>query len=374
MLQQSCHNETTIPSGNGNLGDLMGLKRTRNEALRTSQDGSALPSAATAPAPPFVHPTAEKPSASRGSANRTGRNGRRNDKNDGKKNGLKEAFAVAPEDMIPIGDVIFDNVTMHEAVQRIVAMTKKTDRPRYVCTANLDHLALCERDDEFREIYRRADLVLADGMPVVWLSQPHVMGSLHARVAGSDLFFELARASAVHGLRLFLLGGSPGSAEKATEALQILYPGANICGSYCPSFEDFKTEAEQEKIAGLIKAAKPHVLFVGLGAPKQEKWIAKYKHVVNVPVSIGVGGSFEMAGGIVRRAPEWMQKSGLEWSYRLVQEPKRLWHRYVQRDMPYLLGMVPTAAKMAKFRVGSAIGNLKATPDISDEGNSNREP
>ena len=366
MLQQSCHNETTIPSGNGNLGDLMGLKRAPKETLRLPQDGSALPSAATAPSPPFVHPKVDK--SSRGRAGKAGRNGQRNDKNEGgKKNGLKEAFAVPPEDMIPIGDVIFDNVTMQEAVQRIVAMTKKTDRPRYVCTANLDHLALCEKDDEFREIYRRADLVLADGMPVVWLSQPHVMGSLHARVAGSDLFFELARASAVHGLRLFLLGGSPGSAEKATEALQILYPGANICGSYCPSFEDFKTEAEQEKIASLIKAAQPHVLFVGLGAPKQEKWIAKYKHVVNVPVSIGVGGSFEMAGGIVRRAPAWMQKSGLEWSYRLVQEPKRLWHRYMQRDMPYLLGMVPSAAKMAKFRVGSAIGNLKSSSEPNDE-------
>ena len=275
------------------------------------------------------------------------------------KKGLKKAFSVPPESMIPIGDVVFDNVTMPEAVERIIEMTRKTDRPRYVCTANLDHLALCEKDAEFREIYRRADLVLADGMPVVWLSQPHIMGSLHARVAGSDLFFELARASASHGLRLFFLGGSPGSADKAAEAVQVLYPKALICGTYCPSFDDFNTDEEQAKIAACIKEAAPHILLVGLGAPKQEKWIAQYKNAVNVPVSIGVGGSFEMAGGIIRRAPVWMQKSGLEWSYRLVQEPKRLWHRYVGRDMPYLLGLVPSAAKMAKFRFGSGLIKLK---------------
>ena len=279
-----------------------------------------------------------------------------------------QAFSVPSEDMIPIGDIIFDNVTMTQAVARVVEMAKKTDRPRYVCTANLDHMALCEKDEEFREIYRRADLVLADGMPVVWLSQPHVMGSLQARVAGSDLFFELARASAVHNLRLFFLGGSPGSADKAAEAVKILYPKAQVCGTYCPSFEAFDTPQEQAKIAACIKDAAPHILFVGLGAPKQEKWISTHKSVVKVPVSIGVGGSFEMASGIIKRAPLWMQKSGLEWSYRLVQEPKRLWHRYVGRDMPYLLGMVPSAAKMAKFRLNSAIINLK-TPEGSGDGN-----
>ena len=276
---------------------------------------------------------------------------------------LQKAFAVAPESMIPIGDIIFDNVSMSEAVERVVEMARKTDRPRYVCTANLDHMALCEKDEEFREIYRRADLVLADGMPVVWLSQSHVMGSLQARVAGSDLFFELARASSTHRLRLFFLGGSPGSADKAAEAVQLLYPKALVSGTYCPSFENFDTDAEQAKIAACIKDANPHILFVGLGAPKQEKWISKYKNAVRVPVSIGVGGSFEMAAGVIKRAPVWMQKSGLEWSYRLAQEPKRLWHRYVGRDMPYLLGLVPSAAKMATFRLGSAMGNLK--PDAS---------
>ena len=333
-------------------------KRALKGPTMTSYDHRAAASAA-------VQPFVQQP--------RTGEQSEQAEKNgyEGRvKKGFKKAFAVQPESMIPIGDIVFDNVTMTEAVERIVQMARKTDRPRYVCTANLDHLALCEKDAEFREIYRRADLVLADGMPVVWLSQPHVMGSLHARVAGSDLFFELARASETTGLRLFFLGGSPGSADQAADAMRILYPQAIITGTYCPAFETFDTPEEQAKIAACIKEATPDVLLVGLGAPKQEKWIAKYKSTVGVPVSIGVGGSFEMAGGIIRRAPVWMQKSGLEWSYRLVQEPKRLWHRYMRRDMPYLLGLMPTAAKMARFRVGTAIINWKTppTPPENSEG------
>ena len=151
---------------------------------------------------------------------------------------FRQALAIPAEEMIPIGNIVFDNVTMNEAVRRTMEMARKTDKPRYVCTANLDHLALCESDIEFREIYRRADLVLADGMPVVWLSQPHVMGKLRERVAGSDLFWELSKAAAKTDLKLFFMGGAPGSADRAAEAVRELYPGVEVCGTYCPSFEE----------------------------------------------------------------------------------------------------------------------------------------
>ena len=278
---------------------------------------------------------------------------------------LRQALFVSPEKLIPIGGIVFDNVTMREAVDRVVEMARQTDRPRYVCTANLDHLALCEQDNVFREIYRRADMVLADGMPVVWLSQSHVMGSLHARVAGSDLFWEIGKASAKTGLKLFFMGGAPGSAELAANAIRTLYPSTLIVGTYCPAFAGFDTPEEQDRIRAAIRAAAPDVLLVGLGAPKQEKWIAGNKDRVGVPVSIGVGGSFEMAAGTVRRAPLWMRKSGMEWSYRLVQEPRRLWNRYVQRDIPYLVSLVPVAARMATFRIGLALRPPK--PNGPDE-------
>ena len=215
---------------------------------------------------------------------------------------------------IYISNVAFHNVTMDEAVTQIVQMAQKTGKPRYVCTGNLDHLVTLEHDAEFRAIYEHSDLTLADGKPVVWLSQlasGPARPALKQRVTGSDLFWELARASEKTGLRLFFLGGAPGAAELAREAVLKRYPGAQICGLYCPPFEHFATEAEQEKIRAAVRAAQPDILLVGFGAPKQEKWIAANKDLLSVPVSIGVGGSFEMAGGVVSarrsgcRRPGW---------------------------------------------------------------------
>jgi N-acetylglucosaminyldiphosphoundecaprenol N-acetyl-beta-D-mannosaminyltransferase len=146
----------------------------------------------------------------------------------------------------------------------------------------------------------------------------------------------LAKASQKTGLRLFFLGGVPGAADAAAEIIRTRYPKAQICGTYCPPFETFSTDAEQTKIAEIVRQAAPDVLLVGLGAPKQEKWIVANKHRLGVPVSIGVGGSFEMAAGIVQRAPLHVQKVGMEWAYRLVQDPSRLWRRYLRDDLPFL--------------------------------------
>jgi len=239
-----------------------------------------------------------------------------------------------------VAKIAFHNVTMEEAVARIVQMAQKTEKPRYVCTGNLDHLVTLEHDPEFREIYNRSDLNLADGKPIVLLSRLTGGLPLRARVTGSDLFWELARASEATGLRLFFLGGAPCAADAAKEAVLRRYPGAQICGTYCPPFASFATDAEQNNIRAAVCAAQPDILLVGFGAPKQEKWIAANKDHLSVPVSIGVGGSFEMAAGLLSRAPVWMQDSGLEWVYRLLQEPTRLWHRYFVRDLPFLLVLV----------------------------------
>jgi len=242
-----------------------------------------------------------------------------------------------------VAGVAFHNVTMEEAVAHIVQMAQKTEKPRYVCTGNLDHLVTLAQDADFRRIYREADLTLADGKPVVWLS--HLASGpgrppLKARVTGSDLFWELARASEATGLRLFFLGGAPCAADQARESILARYPGAQICGTYCPPFETFNTDAEQRSIREAVRAAQPDILLVGFGAPKQEKWIAANKDLLSVPVSVGVGGSFEMAGGVVSRAPLWMQETGLEWAYRFLQEPTRLFHRYFVRDLPYLSRLI----------------------------------
>jgi N-acetylglucosaminyldiphosphoundecaprenol N-acetyl-beta-D-mannosaminyltransferase len=244
---------------------------------------------------------------------------------------------------VRIDDVAFDKVTMKQAVRAIVRMAKRHDRSRYVCTGNLDHLVIADRDPDFRAAYRGADLVVADGAPVVWLSKLASPGALPERVAGSDLFWEIARASSECGLRLFLLGGSPGSAARAAEAVLERYPNALVAGTYCPPRETFDMPEEQVAIRRFVRHASPDVLLVALGAPKQEKWIAANRDVLGVPVSIGVGGSFEMAAGVVHRAPRWMRKAGLEWLYRFAQEPARLFRRYWVDDLPYLVGAAARA-------------------------------
>jgi N-acetylglucosaminyldiphosphoundecaprenol N-acetyl-beta-D-mannosaminyltransferase len=244
---------------------------------------------------------------------------------------------------ISVDELSFDKVTMKEAVRRIVRMAKKRDRARYVCTGNLDHLVIAERDPEFREAYRKADLVVADGAPVVWLSRIASSTPLPERVAGSDLFWELARVSGEANLRLFFLGGLPGSAAKAAELVEQRHPGARVVGTYCPPFETFGTKFEQDKIRRIVRQAAPDILLVALGAPKQEKWIAAHKDELGVPVSVGVGGSFEMAAGIRRRAPRWLQRSGLEWLYRFAQEPRRLFQRYFVDNLPYFAGAAARA-------------------------------
>jgi len=242
-----------------------------------------------------------------------------------------------------VADVAFHNVTMDEAVTHIVQMAQKTEKPRHVCTGNLDHLAMLEHDPEFRAIYRNSDLTLADGKPVVLLSRlaaTPTRPALKQRVTGSDLFWELARASEATGLSLFFLGGAPCAAELAKDAVLRRHPGAQVCGTYCPPFETFATPDEQARIRDIVCTAQPDILLVGFGAPKQEKWIAANRDLLSVPVSIGVGGCFEMAGGVVKRAPSWMQDCGLEWAYRFSQEPTRLWHRYFVRDVPFLVKTV----------------------------------
>jgi N-acetylglucosaminyldiphosphoundecaprenol N-acetyl-beta-D-mannosaminyltransferase len=260
-----------------------------------------------------------------------------------------------------LGQISIDNVTMKEAVEVIVRMAQKSEIPRTVCTANLDHLATAHRDPEFRAIYQNADFVVADGMPLIWLSK-FSNCQLKARVAGSDLFWELGKASDATGIRLFFLGGQDGTAAKAAEFLKKKYPRAQVVGTYCPPHGTINDKAEIAKIRAEIAAAAPDVLLVGFGSPKQEKWITTYKDMLGVPVSIGVGASFDMAAGVVLRAPGFMQAMGMEWLFRLVQEPTRLWERYMNRDLPFLIWLFVSlvAERLVDFFSGRRIVDQSA--------------
>lgn len=222
---------------------------------------------------------------------------------------------------------------MQEAIGAIGVLTEQR-KHAYAVTPNVDHIVKVQTDPEFAGIYRNASLVLPDGKPLLWAAK--FLGTpLKEKISGSDLFPELCEVATERGHKLFFLGGRPGAALKAAEVLKNKYPNIQIVGVNSPSFGFEDDKAENARIIKMIKDAKPDILFVGLGAPKQEKWIYRHYKEFNVPMSIGIGVTFEFVSGMVKRAPLWMQKAGLEWFWRLMMEPKRLWKRYLVDDMKF---------------------------------------
>lgn len=224
-----------------------------------------------------------------------------------------------------------DNLTMDEAIQRIeqLILSKK---PSYVVTPNVDHIVKLEQDKEFQNVYKEADLILTDGMPLIWISKLK-KNPIKEKVSGSDLFPRVCKLAADKGYKVFLLGAAEGIAARAAENLRSKYNGLNIVGTYSPSYGFEKKEDEIEKIIEMINEVKPDILAVGLGAPKQEKFLYKYRKKLNVPVSLAIGASIDFEAGNMNRAPKWMQNIGLEWLYRLYQEPGRMARRYLIDDI-----------------------------------------
>jgi N-acetylglucosaminyldiphosphoundecaprenol N-acetyl-beta-D-mannosaminyltransferase len=230
-----------------------------------------------------------------------------------------------------------DRVTIEEALTAIQAFLHAA-RPHQIVTANLDFLRLGRQDAGFRALVNSADLVVADGMPLVWASHMH-REPLPQRISGVDLIHACARIAATQGYRIFLLGAAPGVADEAAAALERLYPGLHIAGTYAPPFTGDPAANDARALAA-VRSVRPDILLVAFGAPRQEEWISNNKAALNIPVCMGVGGSLDMLAGRVRRAPRWMQHSGLEWLFRLLQEPRRLWKRYLVHDLPVFVRLL----------------------------------
>lgn len=228
---------------------------------------------------------------------------------------------------VQIAGARIDACTFREAVDRIVERARAGGPPSYVVTPNAHHVVMLSESESFRQVYDAAWLSLADGMSIVWAAK--LLGTpLPEKVSGSDLFPAVCKRIAGTDLRVFLLGGRPGAADGAASALQARYPGLNVAGTSCPPLGFENDPAESEDVIRTIRAAAPDILFVALGAPKQEYWMQQNCERAGVPVSVGVGGTFEFVAGMVRRAPKWVRNSGLEWLFRTMMEPRRLWKRY----------------------------------------------
>jgi len=221
----------------------------------------------------------------------------------------------------------------------------------FVVTPNVDHLRRCRSDLSFSVLVSEASLVVADGMPVVWASR--LQGTpLPQRVAGSDLISSLSAAAAKEGRSIFLLGGEPGTADAAARVLTSRSPNLKIAGMLCPPIGFEKNIIEMGKIIETLQAARPDIVYVALGSPKQEQLIDRLRRLLPQTWWLGVGVSFSFLCGDVKRAPLWMRKYGLEWIHRLLQEPGRLTHRYVVVGIPFAsVLLLRSAAKGMAVRV-----------------------
>ncbi len=238
-------------------------------------------------------------------------------------------------------------VTMEMAIATIESWIREKQRSHYVCVRDLNGIMLSLWDEELRRIHYHADLVVPDGMAVVWalhwLGYPWV-----TRVCGYDLMLALGERSQEQGYRHFFYGGAPGVPQRLIERLQQRFPGLQVVGWYSPPFRPLTPE-EDAAVVEMINEKNPDIVWVGLSTPKQEKWMAAHVDSLQHVVMLGVGAAFDFHAGVKRRAPQWMHPLGLEWVYRLLQEPRRLWKRYLPTVPVYFLLLALQMTGIRKF-------------------------
>jgi N-acetylglucosaminyldiphosphoundecaprenol N-acetyl-beta-D-mannosaminyltransferase len=225
--------------------------------------------------------------------------------------------------------VPIDNLTLEETVGRVESMIHEGGTHQHV-VVNVDKIVKLQNDLELRNAVLSCDLINADGQPIVWASRL-LQRPLKERVTGVDLFDSLVARCAEKGYQPYLLGARQEIVEKVVEVLKLRHPNLKIAGYR----NGYWQPAEEAQVVQEIKRAQPQMLFVAMGSPKKEIFLNRWKAELQTPFVMGVGGTFDVVAGLVRRAPLWMQKCGLEWFFRLIQEPRRMWRRYLVDDMAF---------------------------------------
>lgn len=253
---------------------------------------------------------------------------------------------------------LFDLVSMEQTVNKCVAWCRGPRRSHTVATVNAGILSTMAHDPELRHACANADLIVPDGVPVVWSS--HLIGTrLVERVAGIDLMTELLETSARNGLRVYFLGGKPEVLEKLAQVCEAKYPGLIICGKR----DGYFPAVEEHRVIHGIRSSRPDILFVGMPTPFKETWCERHKDALCVPVILGVGGSFDVLAGYLRRAPRFMQRMGMEWSWRLILEPRKMWRRYLVSNPKFIWSVAREVVRRrvfqmrGKFRPSTMRGN-----------------
>jgi N-acetylglucosaminyldiphosphoundecaprenol N-acetyl-beta-D-mannosaminyltransferase len=251
------------------------------------------------------------------------------------------------DDRITLMGCQVDNLTMEETLGKVEGFIQ-SGRPHQHVVVNVDKLVKASRDPELRQIINDCALVNVDGMPVVWASR--LLGKpLKERVAGVDLFEALMRRAGDKGWRVFLLGAREEVVGKVAETYTRKYPKLVLAG-YRNGY--WQGEEEEAQVAEQIRQSEADLLFVAISSPKKEQFLGKYQAHMRIPFAMGVGGTFDVAIGKVKRAPLWMQKSGLEWFYRFLQEPRRMFRRYFIEDMAFIGLFLKEAIKGRQVKQG----------------------
>lgn len=263
----------------------------------------------------------------------------------------------APPVAVILG-IPFHNVSFTDTVEWVRDRVHSR-RPGYIATANMDFVTQAWRDPELQRILLEADLVVADGIPIVWLSR--LLGHpLKERVTGSDLVPLLAELASRENFSIYGLGGAEGVAEKALGKLSARFPGMRIAGFHSPPKADI-IDMDNPGILARIAAANPDILLVAFGGPKQEKWCNMHIRQWNVPVAIGIGGSLDFLAGVQTRAPHWVQRLALEWLWRMFSDPRRLFVRYVSNIAFFLAAVV----RLLRLRWGPVPSNAQVNSTMA---------
>jgi N-acetylglucosaminyldiphosphoundecaprenol N-acetyl-beta-D-mannosaminyltransferase len=241
---------------------------------------------------------------------------------------------------IPRVDVLgvgISALTMDQAVAEVSRWVDEGEQ-HYVCVTGVHGVMEAQGDPELLAIHNASGLTTPDGMPMVWAGRR--AGAAHMeRVYGPDMMLALCARAAERGWRSFFYGGREGVADLLADRLTARFPGLEVAGTFCPPFREMTPE-EDAALVERINATHPQLVWVGLSTPKQERWMAAHVGRVQAPALLGVGAAFDIHAGILPQAPRWMQRSGLEWLYRLAREPRRLWRRYLRNNPRFVLSVV----------------------------------
>jgi len=268
------------------------------------------------------------------------------------------AMEAAPSSFKVLG-VRVDAVQIPEVIARMEAWIRARNRPHTIAVTGMHGVTEAKRDPALRQVINAASLVVPDGMPLVWLGRLYGH-RLKRRVYGPELMLAFCRQTQAKGYRHFFYGGAPGVAELLAAKLAKRFPRLIVAGTYSPPFWPL-TAKEEVEVIGTVRAAAPDVLWVGMSTPKQERWMQQFREALGVPVMVGAGAAFDLNTGRVSQAPMWMREHGLEWLFRLLAEPRRLWRRYLLRGPEFVWNVALELLRMKKFEAPQALPQKSPT-------------